>query len=223
MSSEHRRPVTQPSATFDWIIGSDDAGAAHRLAQETSWALLDRVRRVTDRSATDHRGTDREADHEVVERVVSLAASHGIDDIAELWAGSSAHSLAGQLWRIYLLHRIVATDPHGTADLFRAGLSVARTIDPLVAGVAEPIEPESIAALCDTILRGVFTGDLAVALERAASYCRIMSLGAAEIADERDSLDDEHAAELTTRALRYASFAEDLRAGARRWRNGTLG
>lgn len=212
MTAEYRRPVTQPSATFDWIIGSDDAGASHRLAQETSWALLDRVRSVT----------DREADHEVVERVITLAASHGIDDIAELWAASSAHSLAGQLWRIYLLHRIVATDPHGTADLFRAGISVARTIDPLVAGVAEPIEPESIAALCDTILRGVFTGDLAVALERASSYCRIMALGAAEIADERDSIDDGHAAELTTRALRYTSFAEDLRAGARRWRNGTL-
>ena len=95
--------------------------------------------------------------------------------------------------------------------------------DPVVAGVADPIEPETIAALCDTILRGVFTGDLAIALERAASYCRVMSLGAAAIADERDRVDDEHAAELTTRALRYSSFANELHAGARRWRDGTLG
>jgi len=200
--------VTQPTSSFDWIIGSDDAGASHRLAQETSWALLDRVRSV--------------ADHEVVERVVALAAGNGIDDIAELWSDAGSHSLAGQLWRIYLLRRIVESDPPGTAELFRAGLAAAQTIDPVVAGVAEPIAPDSIAALCETILRGVFTGDLAVALERASSYCRVMSLGAAAIADERDAVDDEHAAELTTRALRYSSFANDLRAGARRWRDGTL-
>lgn len=208
MTAEHRRPVTQPTSSFDWIIGSDDAGASHRLAQETSWALLDRVRSV--------------ADHEVVERVVALAAGNGIDDIAELWSDAGSHSLAGQLWRIYLLRRIVESDPPGTAELFRAGLAAAQTIDPVVAGVAEPIAPDSIAALCETILRGVFTGDLAVALERASSYCRVMSLGAAAIADERDAVDDEHAAELTTRALRYSSFANDLRAGARRWRDGTL-
>lgn len=209
MTTEHHRPVLQPTAAFDWIIGNDDAGAAQRLAQETSWALLDRVRRV--------------ADPKVVERVVHLAAEEGIDDIAELWADSSAHSLAGQLWRIYLLRRIVHADPDGTAELFRHGLAASVTIDPVVAGVADPITPEAIAALCETILRGIFTGDLAVALERAASYCRVMALGAAHIADERDSVDETHAGELTTRALRYSSFASELHAGARRWRDGTLG
>lgn len=209
MTASHHRPVLQPSSTFDWIIGSDEAGASQRLAQETSWALLDRVRSV--------------ADHEVVERVVGLAAGEGIDDIAELWADSSAHSLAGQLWRIYLLRRIVHADPDGAADLFRYGQAMSHTIDPVVAGVADPIAPESIAALCDTILRGVFSGDLAIALERAASYCRVMSLGATAIADDRDSINDQHASELTTRALRYSTFANELHAGARRWRDGTLG
>ncbi|MGK0714843.1 hypothetical protein [Leucobacter sp. W1153] len=203
-----QRPVLQPSASFDWIIGSDEPGAAHRLAQETSWALLDRVRQM--------------ADPEVVERVLGLAETEGIDDIAELWATAGAHSLAGMLWRIYLLRRIVHADPEGTADMFRAGQSVSVTIDPVVAGAAEPVNPQSIAELCDTLLRGVFAGDLAIALERAASYCRVMSLGAASVADSRDSLDDEHAAELTTRALRYAAFADELHGGARRWRDGTL-
>lgn len=209
MTTEHHRPVLQPTTAFDWIIGSDDAGASQRLAQETSWALLDRVRRV--------------ADPEVVERVVNLAATEGIDDIAELWADSSAHTLAGQLWRIYLLRRIVHADPGGTAELFRHGQAASVTIDPVVAGVADPISPDSIAALCETILRGVFNGDLAVALERAASYCRVMALGATHIADERDLVDEEHAGELTTRALRYSSIAAELHAGARRWRDGTLG
>ena len=202
------RPVLQPSAKFDWLIGSDEPGASHRLAQETSWALLDRVRNV--------------ADPGVVERVLGLAAGPGIDDIAELWSGAGAHSLAGMLWRIYLLRRIVHADPEGTADLFRAGQAVSVTIDTVVAGAAEPVNPESIAELCDTLLRGVFVGDLALALERAASYCRLMSLGAAAIADDRDQIDDDHAALLTTRALRYDTFADELHAGARRWRDGTL-
>lgn len=208
MAAEFRRPITLPSREFEWIEGSDEPGAARRLAQQTSWALLDRVRKV--------------ADPAVVERVVQVASGDGINDIAELWSRADAHSLAGQLWRIYLLRRIVEADPHGTAQLFRFGLSVARTIDPVVAGVSEPVNPESIAELSETILRGVFAGDLAGALDRASSYCQIMSLGAAAIADDRDDVDDTHAHELTRRALRYSTFANDLRAGARRWRDGTI-
>lgn len=215
MSREYQRPLLQPTDSFDWIIGSDEPGAAHRIAQETSWALLDRVRGAG-------AGESQTADPEVVDRVVRLAASTGIDDIAELWASAGAHSLAGQLWRIYLLHRIAVNDPEGTAELFRIGSAGSSTVHPVIAGVAEPVSPESIARLCDTILRGVFAGDLAIALERASSYCRVMSLGAASLADDRDAADDEHAAQLTTRALRYAAFAEELHAGARRWRDGTL-
>ena len=205
---DHSRPILQPTYSFDWIIGSEEAGAAHRLAQETSWALLDRVRKG--------------ADAAVVDRVVDLASGSGIDDIAELWAHQGAHSLAGVLWRLYLLRRVAAADPEGTADLFRRGALASVTIDPAVAGAAEPVTPTSITELCETILRGVFTGDLAVALDRAASYCRILSLGAADLADDRDAHDDAHAAHLTTRSLRYSTLAHELHAGARRWRDGTL-
>lgn len=203
-----KRPVLQPSHEFEWIIGSDEPGAAHHLAHETSWALLDRVRSV--------------ADPQVVDRVVRVASGPGIDDVAELWAGESTHSLAGVLWRLYLLRRVVESDPEGAADMFRRGSSMAVTIDPVVAGAAEPVGPETVAALCDTILRGAFTGDLAAVLDRAVSYCKLMSLGAADLADSRDEHHDADAGELTTRALRYATLAEELASGASRWRLGTL-
>lgn len=208
MSREHLRPVLQPSAQFDWRIGFDDPGTTSRLAQETSWALLDRVRGV--------------ADPEIVDRVVGLAAGDGIDDIAELWSTEGEHSLAGVLWRLYLLRRAVAADDAGAADLFRRGLAATVTIDPVVAGAAEPVTPESISALCDTILRGAFLGELDIALERAASYCRVMALGSADLADARDAYNEPHAAHLTSRALRYSTLAHELHAGARRWRDGTL-
>lgn len=208
MSREFMRPVLQPGTQFDWLVGPDERGTASRLAQETSWALLDRVRGG--------------ADPVIVERVVGLASSDGIDDIAELWATEGEHSLAGVLWRLYLLRRAVAADDEGSADLFRRGLAAAVTIDPVVAGAAEPVTPDTISTLCDTILRGAFLGELDIALERAASYCRVMALGSADLADVRDTLDEEHATHLTSRALRYSTMAHELHAGARRWRDGTL-
>ena len=208
MAREHQRPLLHPSTDFERIIGSDDPGAQHRLAQETSWAILHRVRETSS--------------PEIVERVVQLAQDGMIDDMAELWADASPHSLAGMLWRLYLLRRVARDDATGTAEMFRQGSDLAETIDPVVAGAADPVTPESIVELCDTILRSVFRGDLADALDRAASYCRLMSLGAASLADSRDAFDDAHAADLTTRALRYETFARELRAGARRWRDGSL-
>jgi hypothetical protein len=222
VSREYPRPILQPSAKFDWIIGSADPAITHRLAQETAWALLDRVRSV--------------ADPAIVARVVAIADPNGvhegagadedapgIDDIAELWSDSGAHSLAGVLWRLYLLRRIAAGDPDGTAELYRLGAERAtRTIDPIVAGLDAPASPDAVVGLCDTILRGVFAGDFAAALDRAASTCKLLSLGSAALADERDLHDDGHAGELTTRALRYDEFHRDLRAWAKRFAAGTL-
>lgn len=201
------RPVLQ--ANFSWAVGADDAGASHRLAQETSWALLNRVKQV--------------ADPVIVERVIEAASGDGIDDIAELWSNESTHSLAGVLWRMYLLRRIVEADTSGAADLFARGSARIGTIDPIVAGALEPVTPGSIAALCDEILRGAFTGDLGDALDRAAAYSRVMAAGAADLADLRDPHDESQGSELTVRALRYQKIARELDAGARRWRDGTLG
>lgn len=208
MTREHPRPILQPNTAFDWVVGSDDPEASHRIAHETSWALLNRVRQV--------------ADPAIVARVIEVASGEGINDIAELWARESTHTLAGVLWRLYLLRRIVDADAEGAADLFRRGSERIGTIDPIVAGASEPVSPTSVAQLCDSILRGAFVGDLGSALDRAAAYSRVMSSGAAELADEREILAPEHSTELTTRALRYATISRELDAGARRWREGTL-
>ena len=93
MTGQHHRPVLQPSSSFDWIIGSDEAGAAQRLAQETSWALLDRVRSV--------------ADHEVVERVVGLARLVGQVEAMVQEGGDSA-GFDAALWLAQWLREPVA-------------------------------------------------------------------------------------------------------------------
>lgn len=208
MNSEHPRPILQPSERFDWLRSNDDPAEVNRLAQETAWALLDRVR--------------KQPDPELVRKVISVADGEGIEDIAELWAGSHARSLAGVLWRLYLIRRFVTGNPAGSAELFSIGMTQADTIDPVIVGVRDPVSPETVSELCDKILRGAFTGDFAAALERAASTCQIFATGAASLADDRDQHDDEHAYELTRRALRFDEMSRDLQAGARYWREGTI-
>lgn len=209
MSGAYPRPVLQPGYQFDWLIGADDPGDSHRIAQETSWALLDRVR--------------SHDDPVLVERVIAAADTELIDDIAELWSAAGSDTLAGVLWRLYLLRKIARGDAPGAAHLYQRGVEALHTIDPVIAGIAVPAEPEAILGLVDAILRGVFAGDLADALERAAAYSRLIGAGAADLADAEDRAGAAHrGAEHTTRAHHYVALADDLRAAAHRWRHGSL-
>ena len=69
--------------------------------------------------------------------------------------------------------------------------------------------------LADRILRGVFEGDFAHALERAAAFCRVEAAGATSIADDQEAASPERATELTTRASRLAVTADELAVCAR--------
>ncbi len=178
------------------------------MAHETARALLTRVR--------------ADPDPEVLERLLRFTDEHGIDAVAELWSRASAKSLPGALWRIYLLHTLIRQDSAGVSFLFQRGSDASPTIDPVVAGAESPTGPEQILRLADQILRGVFDGDLAVTLERAAAFCRVTAAGATSVADDVDPLQPERAGELTRRALRLSQLAGELTSSARLWRLGAL-
>jgi hypothetical protein len=76
--------------------------------------------------------------------------------------------------------------------------------------------------LADLILHGVFSGDLADALDRAAAFCRLAALGGVAQAAEVDAHNSEQAARLTTQAARLSSMGAELAVCARMWRAGTL-
>ena len=72
------------------------------------------VAEAADRAATIIVRGARDADQEVVgERLLHLAETEGIETIAEVWSGAPADSLAGCLWRLYLLRQWVYADPVG--------------------------------------------------------------------------------------------------------------
>lgn len=202
---DFHRPVRRSLENF---AGAQDPAEVSRVAHATAAALLNRVR--------------QDPSDEVIERVVGFADSHGIDTIAELWSRSPAVSLPGALWRLYLLQLMIHDDPRTAALLYERGRAALASADDVVAGAPNPAGPDELIGLIDTILRGVFVGDFAIALERAASFCRVQASGAADLADDYDATEPERAATLTTRALRLSTYAEDLTVAASLWRRDSL-
>lgn len=159
------------------------------------------------------------ADPAVTARLVGLVDEHGIDTIADLWAGRPARSLPGALWRMYVLREWVRRDAVGASVEYRAGSAVAQ-VPHVVAGVAEPPGPSEVRDLADAVLGGVYRGELDVALERAAAFCRVVAAGRVLRAD--DDPDPGSAATSTRRAASLVQTADDLEHAARAWRAHTL-
>ncbi len=208
MTDEFHKPTQYSGDKFDTFVGGEDPAQISRVAHETAQALLSRVR--------------DNPESEIVERLVAFTDQNGIDAVAELWARASPRSLPGALWRIYLMRALVRQDADGSSYLYQRGSEVATSIDPVVAGAPTPTGPEEITSLADQILRGLFTGDFAIALDRAAAFCRIMALGCTSVADDADAASPDRATELTTRALRFSQTAAEFTSCARLWRSGTL-
>lgn len=200
--------MRRPAEVFDRVFAADDPAEVSRIAHSTAQALLARVR--------------ESPDEVVVARLVAFTDEHGIDDIAELWSRSPAKSLPGILWRLYLLQLMIHDDPHTAALLYERGRSELHSADPVIAGAPSPAGPDELVSVIDTILRGLFIGDFAVALDRAAAFARVQASGAAHVADDYENTEPERASALTTRALRLWTYASDLSAAASLWRREEL-
>ncbi|MDP9220816.1 MAG: hypothetical protein M3P23_09780 [Actinomycetota bacterium] len=194
-------------AAFDAISDGYDPAAEAEAAHTTAAAIVDAGRGA--------------GDPELTARLVGLVEDQGLSTLADLWADRPARSLPGALWRLYVLREGVRRDPVGNARDYAEGQPVAQVAH-VVAGVADPTGPQQVSALADAVLTGVFTGDLAVALERAGAFCRVSSTGRARRASELEAADELGALALTRSAAALLTTAEDLEAAARLWRAGEL-
>ncbi|MRH29425.1 DNA-directed RNA polymerase subunit beta [Microbacterium sp. SYP-A9085] len=201
---DFHKPVRRPSGRMDRLFGAHDPAEAARVAHSTAAALLSRVA--------------EDPDAATVDRLVEFTRRHGIDDLAELWSQAPARSLPGALWRLYLVQLMIHDDPQTSALLYERGRVEIHSVDPVVAGAPVPAGPDELVALIDRILRGVFEGDFAVALERAAAFCRVQASGSTHLADDYEGTEPERATTLTRRALRLSTFAGDLSGCAALWR-----
>src|SRR3954466_7348078 len=151
----HHRPVLPGAGHFETLTGDLDPATRSEAADRCATLLV--------------RGAHDTADEEVVARVVHLAETEGLDTLADLWSGAPADSLAGTLWRLYLLRSWVYADPQTAAaedDRGRAHVPVGE----VVSGVVDPPGPDEVRTLVDEVLGGVVVGDFADTLLRAAAF-----------------------------------------------------
>ena len=161
----HHRPM-QPGDRYFETIESGVDPARLREAGDQAATLLVRGARDSD-------------DPEVAERLLHLADDEGIETIAQVWSGAPADTLAGCLWRLFLLRQWVHNDPRNVAEEFAEGRSaqVAR----IVAGVADPPGPDQLRAMVDEVLRGIAGSDFADVLFRASAFARVVATGRAHL------------------------------------------
>lgn len=163
----HHRPM-RPGAHFFSEIGGGEDPARLREAADLAATLL-------------VRGAHDTTDPDVAERVLHLADSEGIETIAEVWSASPVDSLAGCLWRLFVLRSWVYADPVEVAREYDAGVTRA-PVAQVVAGVADPPGPDELKTMIDEVLRGIAVSDFADVLFRAAAFARIVAAGRAVLA-----------------------------------------
>ena len=194
-----RRPVFLGPQAWEAFEGGLDPADRVEAAHVTARVLVGRAR-----------STDDEQTHA---RLVTLADDHGLDAVASLWSQCAPESLPGALWRLYALRAWVHADPEGASREFDAGRRLAPVLE-VVAGVAEPPGPAEVEHLVDSVLGGVAAGDLAVALERAAAFCRVVAAGRAATAADDDLAAGSRAARLVDTAAQLERAATAARAGS---------
>ena len=165
----HHRPLTPGDRFFEGLEADDlDPLRLAEAADRAAYLLV--------------RGARDSGDSEIAERVLHLADTEGIETIAEVWAGRPADTIAGCLWRLYLLRSWVYADPVGVAREFRAGRDRA-AVHGVVAGVADPPGPDELRAMVDQVLLGIAGSDFADVLLRAAAFARVVATGRVELPD----------------------------------------
>lgn len=168
----HHRPLAPGGAFFEELVGGADPALVSEAADRAASLLV--------------RGARRTDDAEVADRLLHLADTEGIETIAEVWSGSPADSLAGCLWRLYLLRSWVYAAPVRVAGEFEAGRRSAQ-VARVVAGVADPPGPDQLKAMIDQVLRGIAGSDFADVLLRAAAFARVVATGRAALAGPSDA------------------------------------
>ncbi|MBW8751987.1 MAG: hypothetical protein JF565_11260 [Propionibacteriales bacterium] len=162
---QHHRPVMPGAASFEAIEATDPAADPAVIAEAADRAAVALVRGARD-----------QADEALVSRVVHLADTEGLETLADLWAGAPAESLAGVLWRLYVLRSWVYADPVTAAREFDRGRGLAPVAE-AISGVEEPPGPAEVQALVDAVLGGVVVGDFADTIFRAAAFARVAAAG----------------------------------------------
>lgn len=161
------RPAQLSEASLNVLSGGVDPQKIDEMSHQSAMALLHRVH--------------ESQDPELVKRVLTLVDTEGVDIIAELWEKSEPDSLPGIMWRLYLLRSWMRSNSDLLTRFWTIGEPAGGAAS-AIAGINEYPTPKDIADTADSILSGAFTGDFAVALERASTFTGVISRGMESLA-----------------------------------------
>lgn len=197
MTARPHKPVTMPPWRVE--ISEDSEEAIWRshpekragLARDTALILLGRAEDVT-------------FPDDMAHRVRAFVDEGGLDDLAELWADSPALSLPGALWRLYRVRDQIVKQPDDVAALLSRGQQSLNTIDPVVAGLDDPVSAGNVVELIDSVFFGALEGELSWALIRVAALAKLITHGLATLPDGDDT------GLLTRTSLAWGVIAQEL-------------
>lgn len=163
-SNHPSRPGQLDASLLDQLSGGRDPQEIDDMSHVSAASLLDKVHHTTD--------------PQIVEKVVSLVDREGVDIVAELWSSAPPDTLPGTLWRLYLLRSWMQRQSDSISHLWKIG-EPTHTAASAIAGVDSTPTADDMDRLADSILTGAFTGDFAIALERASTFCEVIARGLA--------------------------------------------
>jgi hypothetical protein len=209
MTKRPHKPVTMSPWQVEWSEDIDEAiwrshpEAKAGLARDTALLILGR-------------STDTAMPEDITSRVKHFIEQGGLDDVAHVWADAHALSLAGALWRLYRVRDQIIKQSEDIARLVAIGHDALNTIDPVVAGLTDPITAEGVLALIDSVFFGAFDGELAEALTRVGALAKLVAQGLLDVPhDQVESFD------LARSSLAWGVIADELMAaGAQERRQG---
>jgi hypothetical protein len=200
MTNRPHKPVTMSPWRVEWSEDIDEAvWRSHPekkagLARDTALLILGRT-------------TDIPLPEDMTSRVKTFIDQGGLDDVAHLWADADALSVAGALWRLYRVRSQIVRQPDDIARLIAIGHDALDTIDPVVAGLRDPITQEAVLTLIDTVFFGAFDGEFADALTRVGALAKLVARGLLDFPhDQSESYD------LARSSLAWGVIAAELQA-----------
>ena len=151
------------------------------------------------------------------ERLVDFLEEDGLDVLARLWSSAEPSSLPGALWRLVLMRHQLVERSDVVASLVEIGMAQLKTIDPVVAGLGEPVSAWGVQSVLDQILSGSFHGELVPALRRASALARLVSAGLLHWPEVNGA-----EVKATLSALHWEELSRALALSARREEKGEL-
>ncbi len=204
--SRFRRPAALTAADAEQIIGDVDPANEAEVAHTSAWALMG--------------VPNADFDAEATEKLRAAVRSQGVDIVAGLWDRSPDFTLAGALWRIYLLWQWHQADPtvlelryqEGIAELERQGKDVEKL----------PTLDETVRAVGGVLAGYATEDDLAPVLDATATIMQIMAAGVT-YGPEWITTDEHHLAHpVTRRPQALLDTASELAVAAQKSREGNL-